>query len=261
MPAKRVREDGSSSSSSSSKSRKDESKVYVDLQKEYVTRVTQASQSLMEVAMKEVKEIDIETEDFGASDLNLERLHNLMKYSSPEDLSNVNFVQFIKRTMPKTSPEALITMGKITELFILDLALKAWHAKELETDTLEKAASPHELTAMEVLRAIKTNEEFDMLGPTSAFNWTVQKQTITDAMTRNIPVGPPGSEERVKPIPVDPPQASSHGKSTAKSVTKSTTKVTTPKVTTLKLTKRQMQQQQQASSTQGADATPLGRKK
>jgi hypothetical protein len=148
---------------------KESERNYVNLVKEKVCRANLASRGLLEVAMKEVRAIDVKKEDFSDSNINLKKFCNLMRYSAPEVVTSTganpegNNVQFIKRSMPHTSPEALVTMAKIAELFIMDFALKAWHAKDIETDSAEKASSPHEISVQDIYRTLATHDELDML--------------------------------------------------------------------------------------------------
>jgi hypothetical protein len=132
----------------------DSSQAHMDLQKDYVSNCNLSVIGLMQQAMKEVSDIDINTEDFGASDINFGGIVNAMRPSGPE----LN-VHLLKRSEPKIGPEAIVTVSKAAELFILDLALRSLHSKNIEVKSHNE---PNTITQADVTRAVDTHEIFDV---------------------------------------------------------------------------------------------------
>ena len=60
-----------------------------------------------------------------------------------------------------SSPEAIIATTKAAELFILDLAMKTWQAKEFETDEERRIST--ELSLEDIKKAVRMHENFDFL--------------------------------------------------------------------------------------------------
>ncbi len=136
-------------------------KKHIALQTDYVKNCSLAFQGLMEHAMHEVRNIDISTIDFAESDLDFEGIAKAMKGSGPEEDA-----RSVKESMALNTAEATITMSKVAELFIMDLAIKAWMAREIEplrTDVPDNSIVRHELHSNHIRRAVSTHEEFDFL--------------------------------------------------------------------------------------------------
>ena len=225
------------------------------LQEDYVRRANLAATGLLQVAMKEVQDIDIAAQDFGDTEIDLAAFTGLMRTSGPESCDPAHPsapVRFVKRTLPVLSPESVLVMSKVTELFILDLALKSWHAKDVQTvvksgtgDTLGSSSgghtgmsglstssktlldssaapytSPHEISELDIRRAVQTHELYDMLAVAAETMATsVGRKTHSEAVslskrrrTQQVHPGPLGTaDERrghplLKPVP-QPPQS------------------------------------------------------
>lgn len=164
----------SSTDTSSSSSLKGESfeEKQANLQSEYIQRSNLATNALLDLSMNEVDKIDIRKEDFAASDLSFNSILKAIHYSGPEHQA-----YSAHGTIPITTVEGLITIAKVTELFIMDMALKSWNAKDLEPEQLNFAniGDAHNITYRDMQRAVCSHDELDFLSeivhrePTTAF--------------------------------------------------------------------------------------------
>jgi len=167
--SKRSRTDNAGSSVASRESE------HVALQAEYIKDSALASQGFMEHIMHEARNIDIATADFAESEIDFEGITKVMKYAGPEEEG-----RSIKASMMLHTAEGVITMSKVAEVFLMDLALKAWQARDIETPAELKSDSivtsaqyalpKHEINAAHLQRAIRTHEEFDFLAD-SAYSY------------------------------------------------------------------------------------------
>jgi len=153
---------------------------HVALQADYIKYSSLATQGFMEHVMHETSNIDITTVDFAESDLEFEGIAKAMKYSGPEEDS-----RSLKASQMIHTAEGVLTMTKVAEVFLMDLALKAWQARDIETPAVVSGAeanptslstgtaaveiqqkhdqSRHAIHAPHMQRAIRTHEEFDFL--------------------------------------------------------------------------------------------------
>jgi hypothetical protein len=157
---------------------------HVALQADYVKYSALATQGFMEHVMHETSNIDVTTADFAESDLDFEGIARAMKYSGPEEDSRSLKVSSMLHTA-----EGVLTMTKVAEVFLMDLALKAWQARDIETPAVTSSAEAnptslatgmaaaeaqqrhdqgkHAIHGVHLQRAIRTHEEFDFLADTA----------------------------------------------------------------------------------------------
>ncbi len=147
----------------------------------YMKRSHLASRALFDIARREVDDIDVRKHDFAASDISFSSVLQLIRPSGPEDEA-----RSMKQTMLITSAEALVTISKVAELFLMDLALKSWQAKDLSPVQLSvvHAVDAHSISQGNVIRAVRSHEELDFLAeivhkdPTDTFMATMHRSTF-----------------------------------------------------------------------------------
>jgi len=227
---KRGRTDNAGSADAAGDSEKNNSHTleteHVAFQAEYVKDSALASQGLMELVMHEARNIDITTVDFAESELDFDGITKVMKYSGPEEEG-----RSIKASMMLHTAEGVITMSKVAEIFLMDLALKAWQARDIETSTtslraddaapaiMRSSLNKHEINAPHLQRAIRTHEEFDFLAET-AYSYGLRdsflQKEVSDAFEKPVvksATNPASSARRgslqVLPVPVAPAPAAS----------------------------------------------------
>jgi|MDTB01.2.fsa_nt_gb hypothetical protein len=121
----------------------------------------EASRALLNAALTETELIEPWVDDFAESELDMKGILSLMRQDGPEVKGRRVINTGGKSTKVVSSPEAIIATTKAAELFILDLALKTWQAKEFETD--EKKRISTELNLEDIKKAVRMNEHFDFL--------------------------------------------------------------------------------------------------
>tara|TARA_B110000090_G_scaffold123492_1_gene136765 strand:+ start:527 stop:943 length:417 start_codon:yes stop_codon:yes gene_type:complete len=110
--------------------------------------------------LEEIEDVNTVSVEVCNSEVDFEGVSKFMRFSGPEHNGKP-----IKSTALSNSAEATVVMSKLVESFILDAGLRAWMAKEIEPETDLKKAT--ELQTVDLLRAIKTREDFDFLCDTA----------------------------------------------------------------------------------------------
>ena len=124
---------------------------------EAIASNVKASRDLVHAVQNEIALAEGWIEDFAESELEMKGVHDLMERCIPETGAS-------KGEKPVTvvaSPESLIAVTKAAELFILDLALKAFQSKALEPN--EEKRISHKINLDDLRMAVRNQENMDFL--------------------------------------------------------------------------------------------------
>ncbi len=121
----------------------------------------EASRALLHATLTETSFIEPWVDDFAESEFDMKGIASLMRQDGPEVKGRRVIHAGGKSTKVVSSPEAIIATTKAAELFILDLAMKTWQAKEFETDEERRIST--ELSLADIKKAVRMHENFDFL--------------------------------------------------------------------------------------------------
>ena len=116
---------------------------------------------MLHATLTETELIEPWVYDFAESELDMKGIASLMRQDGPEVKGRRVIHTGSNSTKVSSSPEAIIAVTKAAELFILDLTLKTWQAKEFEKDDKKRIST--ELNLEDIKKAVRMHENFDFL--------------------------------------------------------------------------------------------------